>query len=382
MGRLWRATPPMMTMTSDSTVAKTGRSTKKRANMARSYEAAFGGAAAAGGPGRMLTFCGVTVAPGRARWIPFTITHSPGARPSATARSAPWRGPSFTGRYSTTFFSLTTRTYFRSWSVPIARSVTRMPGRGSPTGTRTRTKSPGVSSRSGLGSTARTWIVPVDGSIWLSMKSIVPWWRKSFSSASATRTGAAAARTFSGAEAPAPAGRAQHLVAGHLGLRAGELRTQPGDLPLGAEDRRLVFARVDLEEEVTRLDERAVGERDLRDVAGHARPYLDAVDGADPACEFERLLDRLLDRLAHRNLGRGRRDHLRLAAASGAGSRDRKQTRPEHQGRRRPPSVGYHCGLHHRQRHQPRSCSVPVLAACAMLRCSFSASRSPQRVRA
>src|SRR5437763_1028389 len=32
MGRLWRATPPMMTMTSDSTVAKTGRSTKKRAH--------------------------------------------------------------------------------------------------------------------------------------------------------------------------------------------------------------------------------------------------------------------------------------------------------------------------------------------------------------
>ena len=85
-----------------------------RANIGRPYEAALGGAAEAGGPGRMLTFCGVTVTPGRTRWIPFTITHSLGASPSSTARSPPCIAPSFTGRYSTTFCSFTTRTYFRS----------------------------------------------------------------------------------------------------------------------------------------------------------------------------------------------------------------------------------------------------------------------------
>src|SRR5215467_14371387 len=113
IGSACSATRPIITMTSDSTVAKTGRSTKKRANIGGSYEAAFGGAsAAAGGPGRMLTFCGVTVTPGRTRWMPLTITHSPGASPSATARSPAWSEPSFTGRYSTTLLSFTTRTYF------------------------------------------------------------------------------------------------------------------------------------------------------------------------------------------------------------------------------------------------------------------------------
>src|SRR6185295_6604637 len=73
IGSDWRATRPMMTMTIDRTVAKIGRSTKKRANIGGSYEA-FGAAAAAGGPGRMLTFWGATVTPGRTRWMPFTIT--------------------------------------------------------------------------------------------------------------------------------------------------------------------------------------------------------------------------------------------------------------------------------------------------------------------
>src|SRR5262249_30992040 len=106
------------------------------------YDAAFGGDAGGSGPRRMLTFCGVTVTPGRARWMPLTTTHSPGASPSVTSRSPSCSAPSFTGLYSTTFLSFTTSTYFRSWSVAIARSVTRRPGLGSPTGRRTRTNRP------------------------------------------------------------------------------------------------------------------------------------------------------------------------------------------------------------------------------------------------
>src|SRR5215472_14136741 len=56
IGSFWRATRPMITMTIERTVAKTGRSTKKRANIGDSYDVPFAGAVAAGGTGRMLTF--------------------------------------------------------------------------------------------------------------------------------------------------------------------------------------------------------------------------------------------------------------------------------------------------------------------------------------
>jgi hypothetical protein len=75
--------------------------------------------------------------------MPFTTIQSCAVTPSVTERRPFWIEPSFTGRYSTTFLSFTTSTYLRSWSVPTARSVTRRPGLGSDTGTRTRTKKPG-----------------------------------------------------------------------------------------------------------------------------------------------------------------------------------------------------------------------------------------------
>src|SRR5437867_2031559 len=326
----------------------------------------------------MFTFCGATVPPGRTRWIPFTITQSPAVTPSATARSPFWTGPSFTGRYSTTFCAFTTRTYFRSWSVPIARSVTRTPGRDSPRGTRTRTNICGTRSRSRLGSTARMWIVPGNGrghpreleiepgQVELrELRLELPLGRSLVGDRSLELAGARRA------------GRTQRLVADHLGLRPGELRAQSGDVALAPQDGRLVLARVDLEQEVAPVHERAGGAGDLRDETGDARPHLDAVDGAEPAGELERLLDGLLDRLADRDLGRRHR-HLRLAPAS---RRDGDQAPEEHRPCARRPSAGYHCGLHHRQRHQPRSCSVPVLAASAMFRCLRSSSRSPHRVR-
>jgi len=43
------------------------------------------------------------------------------------------------------------------------------------------------------------------------------------------------------------AGRAQRLVAGHLGFGTRELRAEPFDVAFGPQDRRLVFAGVDLE---------------------------------------------------------------------------------------------------------------------------------------
>src|SRR5207245_11204298 len=70
--------------------------------------------------------------------------------------------------------------------------------------------------------------------------------------------------------------------------------------------------------------------------------------------------------------------HDALPICDGRGHR---QACHEHRAHGRPPSPAYHCGLHHRQRHQPRSCSVPWLAAWAMLCCSRSVTRSPHRVR-
>src|SRR5262249_31049532 len=126
----------------------------------RLYEAACGGDGAGCGPGRMLTFCGATVTPGRTRWMPFTMTQSVCVIPSVMVRRPSYSPPSFTGRYSTTFLSLTTRTYLRSWSVPIARSFTSSSGLGSLTAMRTRTNRPGVNRAFGLSSTARTRMVP------------------------------------------------------------------------------------------------------------------------------------------------------------------------------------------------------------------------------
>src|SRR6185503_7113677 len=51
IGSPFSATRPMMTMTIDSTVANTGRSTKKRANIDRPQDSALGAAAGAAGGG-------------------------------------------------------------------------------------------------------------------------------------------------------------------------------------------------------------------------------------------------------------------------------------------------------------------------------------------
>ena len=67
-------------------------------------------ATALGGSAGSSARCGLTTMPGRARWMPLTITQSVGLMPSSMTRSGPSVMPSFTGRYSTTFLSLTTST--------------------------------------------------------------------------------------------------------------------------------------------------------------------------------------------------------------------------------------------------------------------------------
>ncbi len=162
-------------MTIEITVAKIGRSMKK-------CDITCVPAAVAVGRGRRRArrgagggvSCGFTVMPGRARWMPATITRSPGFRPSRITRRPSESGPSFTGRYSTTFWSFTTRTYLVPWSVPTARSLTSSECVGSPIGNRTRTKSPGVRRRSVFSKTPRASIVPVAVFTWLSTKSMRP----------------------------------------------------------------------------------------------------------------------------------------------------------------------------------------------------------------
>ena len=122
---------PMMTMTIERTVAKIGPVDEEaREHRPAPTDSAFG--RRRGAARRARGACSPSAArPSR-----------PGARAGCRSRSPtrraraprPRRGarraapPSFTGRYSTTFLSFTTSTYFRSWSVPIARSVTRSAG--------------------------------------------------------------------------------------------------------------------------------------------------------------------------------------------------------------------------------------------------------------
>jgi len=72
----------------------------------------------------IATSVALTGMPGRTRCTPFTMTTSPVARPSVTTRKPSIALPVVTGRYSTTFASLTTNTNLRPRSVPIARSST------------------------------------------------------------------------------------------------------------------------------------------------------------------------------------------------------------------------------------------------------------------
>src|SRR5690606_17671726 len=68
---------------------------------------------------------GATFAPGRARINPLTMTRSSAARPSLTMRMLlSMTGPSVTNFWVATLSLLTTRTYLRTCSVPIAASGT------------------------------------------------------------------------------------------------------------------------------------------------------------------------------------------------------------------------------------------------------------------
>src|SRR5581483_4645731 len=73
--------------------------------------------------------------------------------------------------------------------------------------------------------------------------------------------------------------RPERLVPRDLGVGLRELGPQPGDVALGPKDVRPVLARIDLEQQVARVDEGAGRERDLGDVTRDARADLDAVDG-------------------------------------------------------------------------------------------------------
>src|SRR5215467_312368 len=72
------------------------------------------------------------------------------------------------------------------WSGSTAVSGTRRAGTGAPTTSLTRANTPGVSKRSGFGTVARAWIVPLDRLSALSTKSRVPCRANSVSSLSAT----------------------------------------------------------------------------------------------------------------------------------------------------------------------------------------------------
>ena len=101
-----------------------------------------------------------------------------------------------TGLPSLSFFSLSTKTVLRPWSVTIACSRTISAGWGSPIGSRTRTKAPGTMKRlpltsAGLSILARNRSVPVLRSTRFSVKSTTPWCGKSFSSARANWMGTA-----------------------------------------------------------------------------------------------------------------------------------------------------------------------------------------------
>lgn len=94
-----------MSMTSASTMAKTGRSMKKRAIAGVWGLFTTPAAAGAAASGRALT-----TVPGRAFCTPSTTTVSPARRPSVISHWSPTRSPVFTGRCSTLPPSPTTET--------------------------------------------------------------------------------------------------------------------------------------------------------------------------------------------------------------------------------------------------------------------------------
>src|SRR5262249_23809094 len=68
--------------------------------------------------------CGVTLPPGRARTMPWTMTRSSATRPDLITRRSSTTWPRVTYFCPTVLSSLTTSTYLRACSVPIAASGT------------------------------------------------------------------------------------------------------------------------------------------------------------------------------------------------------------------------------------------------------------------
>src|SRR2546427_11594261 len=172
IGSFWRATRPMITMTIDRTVAKIGRSTKKRANIGPLLRRRLRGLGRGGRP--------------RAH-AHLLRGHRP-ARPHALdpVHDHPVAGRDALGHGAEPVLDRTElhravlndilRVHDQD-VLPVLVGADRAVGHedagpGLARGTRTRTNICGVRSRSGLGSTARMWIVPGDGSVWLSMKSM------------------------------------------------------------------------------------------------------------------------------------------------------------------------------------------------------------------
>ena len=100
-----------------------------------------------------------------------------------------------------------------------------------------------------------------------------------------------------------------------------QLRLVLGDLRLGLFQHRLVGPRVEFEEDVALLDQRALLEVDLFQVAPGVRPDLDGIDRGDPGGELRVVGDLLLNRVADRD--RERRCRRRF------GGRPRTARQPE-----------------------------------------------------
>ena len=102
-------------------------------------------------------------------------TRSSAARPLWTTRSPLIRARRVSTTFGTTVPSAATViTICRDWSGTTAAAGTSRAGAGWPRATRRRANCPGVMARSGFGTVARAWIVPLLRFTALSMKSSVP----------------------------------------------------------------------------------------------------------------------------------------------------------------------------------------------------------------
>ena len=114
------------------------------------------------------------------------------------------------------------------------------------------------------------------------------------------------------------------LGALQLGGGAADGGARPHQLGAQAIDFRLERPRVDLEEQVAALDDRAFAEADRRHVARHARPDRHGVDRFEPARELVPFGDLTRQHFRRGHLRRRRIGRLRRRARAGLEEDDRK----------------------------------------------------------